>query len=203
MIALYIIGGLLLLIIAIFLLPVSVFAEYKDDFLVKVKLAGITLFTTDKQEEKPQTQEALQEKPKEKKEGFFKELEKKMGFTGAVREVFGFARDCLLHIKKLLRHIYFKKVCLNITVASEDAAQTAIEYGAVCSAVYPTLALLDSYGNIKFKQINVESDFNGKKCDFEFSATATVKILFLIAAAFGIFSEYKKFNARMSEDERK
>ena len=46
MIALYIIGGLLLLVIAILLLPVSVYTEYKEDLVYKIKLAGITVFNS-------------------------------------------------------------------------------------------------------------------------------------------------------------
>ena len=37
----------------------------------------------------------------------------------------------------------------------DDAAQTAVEYGAVCGSVYPVLAFLESTAVISLKKINI------------------------------------------------
>ncbi len=205
MVALYIVAGIFLLLLLVLLLPVGVYTQYFDSFVCKIKLCGITVYkiTPAPKREKKSKASSKPKKLPEKKENVFKKLQNKMGFVGAVREIFSFASDCIVHIKKLLKHIYFKKVNLNITVASEDAAKTAISYGAVCSAVYPTMALLDTSANVSFKKIDIISDFESQKCKFGFSALISLKIIYLIFALFGIYSEYKKFNARMNENERK
>ena len=107
-----------------------------------------------------------------------------------------------MHIKKFLRHIFIKKVNLNINVVGQDAAQTAIEYGAVCSAVYPVLSFVQGLGNVSYEKIDVKADFEGKESFISFSAKIKAKIIFILIVAYGIFSEYKKFNARMVQDER-
>ena len=102
----------------------------------------------------------------------------------------------LERLKRQFKHIAVRRLCLDIKVASEDAATTAIEYGAVCSAVYPALSFIDSIANVKMKSINVAADFNSDKPDFGFSVIIRARILFLIIMAFGVFSEYNKFKTR-------
>ena len=107
-----------------------------------------------------------------------------------------FVKTLLLRLKNQLRHIAVRRLCIDVKIASPDAAQTAIEYGAVCGAVYPVLSLINSTANVKFKQINVSADFNSDKPDFSFSVIIRVKIIFLIAMAFTALSEYNKFKTR-------
>ena len=95
-----------------------------------------------------------------------------------------------------LKTVKFRKVEVGITVASDDAAKTAIEYGAVCSAVYPVLSLLYSKANIKYKQIDIKSDFNTEKSIFMISLTVNLQIIFLIITGIKVFKEYKDFSKR-------
>lgn len=200
MIALYILAGLLLVIALILLLPVSVFIDYKDDFSLKVKFFGFKVFMADNQADKPQQKTENESAPKEKKENkvksSFEILKDKKGFSGAVKEVFKFIADCLKHVGKFLKTVKFRKVEFNLTVASEDAAKTAIEYGALCTAVYPTLSFFNSISNVKYKRINVNSDFTTDKGSFDFSLIIKLQILFLIILTYKVFKEYKNFSIR-------
>lgn len=207
MTAVIIIAIVLILFAAVFLLPVSLLVNFKEDFSLKVKFLGLSLYSSEKgAKEKNTKKEAVSNKEKdepEKQKGFFANLKRKYGFSGAVREVLSFLKDLIPHIKGFLTHIKFRKVALNVSIASADAATTAIEYGAVCAAVYPFLALLESMGDVKYKAIDVKSDFESTKSDFNFSATIKFNILSLILAFFKIYSEYKKFIVRIETDERK
>ena len=126
----------------------------------------------------------------------FVHLKKRYGFAGAVREIFGFAGQVLKKIKKRLKHFFIKKVCVNIVIAGDDAAQTAVEYGAVCGSVYPVLAFLESTAVISLKKINISSDFYSGNSDFSFSLDAGARVIFLIMTLFDIFSEYNNFKMR-------
>ncbi len=208
MTALIIIGILVVLITAVLFLPVGADIGFKENFKIKIKFSGLKVYEISAKEDKvteneEKTTESVTEKPEEKKEGFFEKLKAKYGFMGAVKELFAFAEDLLTHIKRLLRHIKIKKIVINLTVATEDAATTAIEYGAVCSAVYPVLALLSSVGDVKYKSVNINSDFTSAKPYFDFSLSITTKIFFLLLAAFGAYKEYKKFIERQENNERK
>lgn len=215
MTALIIVGIFFLIIVGILFLPVHVDMSFKEDFDATVKFLGIRLYKTkpqpeEKEDKKPiEPQEEKKENTKKENEitsqlkGTFSRLKREKGFVGAVQEIMALALRVLSHIKKLLRHINICKVRLNITVASSDAARTAIDYGLVCQAVYPVTAMLGSVADVSFKEINVKSDFESEKCDFSFSATVKLQIFYLLIAVFKIFSEYKNFVTEKNENERK
>lgn len=197
MIALYILGGLLLIIAVALLLPVGVDLKYDEDFSFKVRLAGITAYKP-KQKEIKESKDKPQGTAKKdiQLKTSFQKLKGKYGFTGAVKEIFAFLHSCLKHLGGLLKTVKFRKVKLNLTVAASDAAKTAIQYGEVCSAVYPVLSYLDSIANIRYKEINVKSDFCSTKGSFNFSLNVRVQIIFLIITAYKIYKEYKNFSVR-------
>ena len=77
-----------------------------------------------------------------------------------------------------------------------ERLKAAIYYGAVCSAVYPILSLLDSLSNTALKQIDIRADFESTKPDFAFSARVKLRLFFLLAAALAALSEFNKFKTR-------
>lgn len=198
MIPLIIILSVSALAAAFLLLPVSLHIKFDGDFSAKIKIAGIKAYEP-AEEESPSEKAADSEKKARTDNNMrkmFGKLEDRLGFSGAVKEIFSFVKSLLKRLKKQLGHIAVRRLCLNIRVASSDAAQTAVEYGAVCSAVYPALSFLDSVTDIKIKRINIFSDFNSEKSDFSFSVIIRIKIIFLIILAFQAFSEYNKFITR-------
>lgn len=210
MIALYIIGAILLIIAGILFLPICAVIKFEDKLYAVFKFSGITLykFKEESKSEKPETEEKTPKKKPEKEQknklsGFYKDLKNKYGFSGAVKLISGFIKDLLVHIKTLLKHIEFKKIVLDITVAEGDAAKTAIEYGGICAVVYPLLAELGAIANIKYKAINISSDFNSNESSFGFEATIKTRIFYLLIALWRVYSEYKKFIVRIEDNERK
>lgn len=197
MIVLYILAVLLLLIALILLLPVSVDLNYKEDFSFKVKFLNIKVFPLKekKQNEKTDKPQSNAKKDNQLKTSFQK-LKEKYGFSGAIKEIFAFLKECLKHLGGFLKTVKFRKVKLNLVVAESDAFKTAIKYGEVCAVVYPVLSYLESKANIKYKKIDVKSDFNAQKGEFDFSLTAKLQIIFLIITATKLYKEYKKFSVR-------
>lgn len=197
MIVLYILAVLLLLIALILLLPVSVYLNYKEDFSFKIKFLNIKVFPLKekKQNEKTDKPQSNAKKDNQLKTSFQK-LKEKYGFSGAIKEIFAFLKECLKHLGGFLKTVKFRKVKLNLVVAESDAFKTAIKYGEVCAVVYPVLSYLESKANIKYKKIDVKSDFNAQKGEFDFSLTAKLQIIFLIITATKLYKEYKKFSVR-------
>ena len=136
------------------------------------------------------------EKAEKQAENPFKKLNREKGFRVALGEITAFVKALILRIKNQLRHIRITRLCLGINVAADDAALTAIYYGAVCSAVYPLLSLLDSLSSIAFKQIDIRADFESTKPGLAFSARIKLQLFFLLAAAFAALSEFNKFKKR-------
>ena len=206
MIFLIILGIILLVLGLILFLPVKISLAFKDELNLKVNFFGLKIFETKNETEDKKKKFSKAEKKEAKTQGnkakkLFSRLKEKYGFSGALKEIFSFFLKCLSHIKGLLRHINIKRICLNITVASYDAAKTAIEYGAVCAAVYPVLALIDTVPNISFREINVKSDFNSEGSQFDFSFVVKMQIFFALLSAFKIYKEYKNFIIRIEDNE--
>lgn len=198
MIPLIIVLSVLAFIVLLLFIPISIHIKYDGDFFVKLKIAGIKAFSAGPKEDinKPSPDNESDKKAKKQTEKAFDKLKRKHCFTGAVKEIFTLIKAVLERLKGQSRHIAIRKLCIDIKVASGDAATTAIEYGAVCAAVYPVLTLIDGIANIKMKSINVTADFNSDNSDFAFSVIIRARILFLIIMAFGVFSEYNKFKTR-------
>ncbi len=199
MLALKIIGIVLLCLVAlVFLLLMQniklIFYFSTDSTLeLKVKYAFITLFDLGKTKKKPKAEsldsgngESDEEAPK-KESKFKKFILKKLGLTPltgieALKEssentslsdttvrvltLFTLFAGQLLEILKRMR---IKRFNFNVTVAGDDAADTAMEYGLVCSALYPFLGYLDA--NLKQAdriKASVACDFEGEaalECD--------------------------------------
>ena len=199
MIALYIIGGLIVLLCLCLLLPIAVKLCYDGEFAYKVKIAFVTLNFDKKKKpkQKKKNPKSKETKPKQTPKNFFEKLKEKNGFAGAIKETFGFAKSCIKAVKKQLKKIKFKDVKLLINVVGENAAMTAIDYGAVCSAVYPVLSLLNSVNkNIEYKKVDIKADFEGTKSKIEFSLNIKTSIFVLLTAGLKILNEYKNFSLR-------
>ena len=198
MIALTIISAIVLLIVLLLFLPISLDIKYTDDFFMTVRFAGIRIYKIEpgKDIKKPEADAESDKKAEKQAENPFKKLNREKGFKVALSEITSFIKALILRIKKQLRHIKITRLCLGIKVATDDAALTAIYYGAVCSAVYPILSLLDSLSNIALKQIDIRADFESAKPDFAFSARVKLRLFFLLAAAFAALSEFNKFKTR-------
>ena len=199
MVALYIIGGILLLIALILLLPITAQIKFKDDLDLKVKFLGITVYKLKEEEkEKPQKTEKanIGEKPQKKEQGIFAKLKAKHGFKGAIKELFDFVGKVINKIKPQLLKIKFRKFKLDLIIVGEDAAMTAIEYGAVCGIVYPVLSFIDQNLNIKLKQINVQAGFKHNESEFSTSFDIKANALLLSIIAFKALKEYKNFSVR-------
>lgn len=198
MIPLIIISAVILLIALLLFLPISLDIMYTDDFFMTVRFAGIRIFKIEPGQDikKPKSDAESDKKAEKQAENPFKKLNREKGFRVALGEITAFVKALILRIKKQLRHIKITRLCLGINVATDDAALTAIYYGAVCSAVYPLLSLLDSLSNIVLKQIDIRADFESTKPDFAFSARVKLRLFFLLAAAIAALSEFNKFKTR-------
>ena len=195
MIALTIISAVVLLIVLLLFLPISLDIKYTDDFFMTVRFAGIRIFKIEpgKDIKKPKSDAESDKKAEKQAENPFKKLNREKVALG---EITAFVKALILRIKNQLRHIRITRLCLGINVATDDAALTAIYYGAVCSAVYPLLSLLDSLSSIAFKQIDIRADFESTKPGLAFSARIQLQLFFLLAAAFAALSEFNKFKKR-------
>lgn len=171
MAALYIILGIIALIIILFSIKVSVTAEYADSFSLDVQWLFIKLHIFPQTEEQKAKREAKrqrkkkkeekekargrkkeEDKPSEPKKNIFKEFYENQGFGATVELIQTAAAQLGGFMGSIYRAFVIENLKLLLKVSSgDDAAQNAIKYGKVCSAVYPSMGFICS--NMKVKNM--------------------------------------------------
>ena len=196
MIALYIILAVIALIVILFSIKVSVTAVYDETFTLDVKWLFIKLRIYPEDEEKRAKKEAKkaekdqkkkiskQEKPKKEKteesaspkSNIFKDFYNNQGFAATVNLI----RTAAAQLGGFLKGVYRAFVIENLTVllkvsAGDDAAQTDVKYGKVCSAVYPAMGFICSNMKVKQYDVNVVPDFISAENTATFKLSLSVR----------------------------
>ncbi|MDD6220281.1 MAG: DUF2953 domain-containing protein [Clostridia bacterium] len=196
MIALYIILAVIALIVILFSIKVSVTAVYDETFTLDVKWLFIKFRIYPEDEEKKAKKEAKKaekeqkkknpkkEKPKKEKteesaspkSNIFKDFYNNQGFAATVNLI----RTAAAQLGGFLKGVYRAFVIENLTVllrvsAGDDAAQTAIKYGKVCSAVYPAMGFICSNMKVKQYDVNVVPDFISAENTATFKLSLSVR----------------------------
>ena len=163
----------ILAIIGVLSLPFHIYAEYKDSFVLSIRWTFIKYFIyppenkkkkkkeTPPKEEKPE--EEKKEEPKEKGDNFIKVFYNNQGVSGMIDLISAIAAKLKKGLHKIGRSFYIRKLWLRINVADGDAANTAVKYGKVCTAVYPSLGYILDTVHSKNYSVKINPDFLGSK----------------------------------------
>ncbi|MGN1480176.1 MAG: DUF2953 domain-containing protein [Acutalibacteraceae bacterium] len=192
MIALYIILAVTALIVILFSIKVSVTAVYDETFTLDIKWLFIKLRIYPEDEEKEakkaekeqKKKNSKKEKPKKEKteestspkSNIFKDFYNNQGFAATVNLI----RTAAAQLGGFLKGVYRAFVIENLTVLlrvseGDDAAQTAVKYGKVCSAVYPAMGFICSNMKVKQYDVNVVPDFISAENTATFKLSLSVR----------------------------
>ena len=207
MTALYIILGIIALIVILFSIKVSVTAEYADSFSLDVQWLFIKLYifpqTAEQkakreakkakkeekkkkkpEKEKPEEEKKEENKPSEPKKNIFKEFYENQGFGATVELIQTAAAQLGGFMGSIYRAFVIENLKLILKVSSgDDAAQNAIKYGKVCSAVYPSMGFICSNMKVKKYEVNVVPDFISQENKAQFALSLYVRPIKLTNAA--------------------
>ncbi|MBQ3330036.1 MAG: DUF2953 domain-containing protein [Ruminococcus sp.] len=197
MIALYIILGILLLLFLIMMIRVQVFAQYADDLTLSVKVLFIKIRLLPAKEKKkksdkkkPEKKKPEEKKPKkeekkkEKKPNFLTKLKEKKGLSGLLSLFTSVAKIAAGMLKSIFSHIVIKKLDVGIALSGEDAATVAVNYGKVCSALYPAVNVISKIMVCRDYHVVVEPVFDPDEPTKVYADVhAYLRVIFVIAAA--------------------
>ena len=189
MTALYIILGIIAFFVIVLSIPVVLDLEYTDAVRCKVSWLFLKFDIYPFPEKKKK-----EEKPKPKKENFLKTFYNNQGLSGVLELL----NNCVAALKRfsvkfIKRAVIFKKFHLDIHITEDDAAATAIKYGKVCSALYPSLGFICSNMKVKDYKVNVLADYCGEKTTVEFvTKTAFIPRALINAGIALVFSLLKQ-----------
>lgn len=124
------------------------------------------------------------------KEGYFKKLFDEKGVVEGVVHFLSLIKLIFSKIASLSSKCKINNLVLSVKTASDDAAETAIYYGAVSAVVYPAIGLLNGIFPIKKQKVNILADYNAKKPEIEFAATLKIRVFNLVKAVFSFIKDY-------------
>ncbi|MBQ4369461.1 MAG: DUF2953 domain-containing protein [Oscillospiraceae bacterium] len=185
MIALYIVGGLLLLIAIILLLRASVAAGYDEEGFSLVIGVGPVKIAVPGKKEKSRSEKS-EAKKKKRKEQHKAEKPKKGGSAVKLKQLLP---DILNSLGKLRRRLEVSYLDLEYTAAADDAAQAAIRYGRAHAVIGAAMPAVENVLNIKKRRFDINVSFTETESKIRFHTKLSIRIYQLLAVAFSfIFS---------------
>lgn len=193
MLWLYILLGIALFVALVMFIPITLRASYKEKFwcavyigFVKLQLVPAKPKKEKKKKVKKQTPKTEQsKKPTEKKPS----LIKKYGIEWLLNLIKRVAELAVSALQDFFSHILVKKFSLSISVAGDDAADTAIKYGKYCAVVYPAVGTIVRVVKCKGYGVDINPNFSEKaetEINFDFVARVFVFRLVALAVKHGI-----------------
>lgn len=118
---------------------------------------------------------SAEEKKKQKAER--KSSKKSLGET--ISNIKMFASLGILVIEKFFKHLRIKLARIKIVVASEDAATTAVAYGAITQSInvlFPALESVKNFQNLKNTDIDVRADFTKDSPEIDVKLSFSIRV---------------------------
>ena len=176
---LYILLGIIAFFVIILSIPFHITVGYDEKIHLSIrylfiKLDLLPVKSKPKKEKAPKEEKAKEEKPpkddtpKAKKPNPLLEMVKANGYDGMITVLSNLVRILKIYGGKIFKSIVFDEIYLYISVATGDAASTAIKYGQTCQKVYPLMGFICSNNIVKKYDIDVDSDFLANKTQGEF-----------------------------------
>ena len=209
MIALIVVAAIIVLVFLLLFLPLTMDLVYDGDLFIKLKYLGITVFDDQKSEEKERKKAKKQKKKtgkstSTKDENFLLKTYKQKGLFGTISYCCGILKIVIQNIPNIAKRFKFRKLKFDLTVATDDAADTAIRYGEYCAVLYPTISLLQSVVDLKPSQINICADFDKTETEFKGSVLAKASVIYWIIIVYSMLKEIENLKYKESEEnERK
>lgn len=168
--------GLILLALLGFLVlflvsPVFARIRYSEELTVCIWVLGIPVYRYSSA--KPKRPKRKADKPRknkkkktEEKPSFLADLAKRLktdGVGAVVSEVKELADEVVGGLRRVARSVVVDRLQLELVVASEDAAATAINSGRVCAVLYPALTAIQSVVRVRRRAVTVVPDYLAEK----------------------------------------
>lgn len=188
MLWLYILLGIALFVALVMFIPITLRASYKEKFWCAVYIGFVKLQLVPAKPKKEKKKKVKKQTPKteqpkkatEKKPS----LIKKYGIEWLLNLIKRVAELAVSALQDFFSHILVKKLSLSISVAGDDAADTAIKYGKYCAVVYPAVGTIVRVVKCKGYGVDINPNFSEKaETEINFDFVARVFVFRLVALA--------------------
>jgi hypothetical protein len=139
---------------------------------------------TPKKRKKKQKEQQEEEK---KSGGRLSELFHIRGLSGVAVLLTHIFRIAVGTFRNCLRGVRIKILVCDLSVSGEDSADTAVQYGRYCAAIYPALSIMSRIMSINLEKFNMYPNFNSEETELKADVKFTlfpIAVVFWLAAAF-------------------
>ncbi len=209
MTALYIILGIIAFFVILLSIKIAVTVHYEDDIALSVKWLFLNIKILpakhkDEHKKKPKKEKKKKEKkeepkeeseiikePKKKKKGdnMFVRFYKNRGVSGVVQLIKDAVKALGGMFGRIFRAFKIEELYIAMSVGGGDSAETAIQYGKICSAAFPAMGLLVNKMKIKKYSIDISPDFIYGKTEAKLHTKISLRPIKLINAVFVLVFE--------------
>lgn len=134
------------------------------------------------------------EKPPKKQENavvkWIKKTFHKKGLSGLLNAFKEIAKLTGTFLKPVFEHITIKKLDVNVTVASDNAADTAVNYGYFCAGMYPAIEVILQVMKYDDYSVIIVPDFDKKNPEFDVTAVLFLVPWFVVVGAVKAFGKF-------------
>ncbi len=189
--------ALLILIALALAVPTRLYVRYAEEITLQVRylFLKINVPVTEEQKARQQSKKKKKKPKPSEKEEKTKKAEKgnkqdkkdkkkksnpvvkwlrglyKKGGVDAIIEAFKKIASLVGNVlKPIFRHIKLRSLKINVVVASDNAADTAVNYGRLCAGVYPALTVILSVVKYDDYTVNICPDFDKTALEPDISA---------------------------------
>ena len=216
MVALWILGILLALIVLVLMIRVGVYISFGEELRVRAKAGPVTIQIVPKPEKKPKKKKPKKEKkkPEKEEEKPSEEPKKKKGLDLTFEDIRSAVPALFESLKKGLRktrqRLKIDPMRLSVTFGGGDPAKVAETYGWASTAMWTFMPQLEKLTRMPDPRIHLDVDYNSRKtaAEGEVGISLQIRDIFAIGFAFGIpllkwFLAFKKSKKARNAEEKK
>ncbi len=173
---------ILILLTAVMLIPIGVYASYADgNFTASVHawFYKLSLYPPKEKKPKPEPEEST-EADAEKEE----KPEKSFSLDFSLNDWLELARVALSALRRLKNGVYFDFIRLSAVISAPDPYDAVMRYNAVNGFVGSTIPFFESEFRVKEKEIYIGLDMNGGESGASFELSASVRVGTILALGF-------------------
>lgn len=142
-------------------------------------------------------------KPKKQRQSLFGTLREERGFWGAVQFFVDIGKALGGAMVRIYRGVVVDKFTLRCAIAGEDAADTAIKYGEVCSVAFPALSFLLVNARCYTQDIEMTPHFGGDGNKIHFDGEFVIYPILVLAHLLGAIIRFIIWQVKITLKDKK
>lgn len=117
--------------------------------------------------------------------------------------IMDYVRNASPPVKRLFKKIRVRDLYIDYVVGTDDAAKTAIKYGAICAAIYPVIEWLTTYFSVQARDVKINADFSRETDDIFAYCVVKLRLGTALFCAIWFLIKFSKVYLKYNQTQQK